>query len=100
VCTWASDCDGGGVNGQAIAAAGTGWSVRASRTLIEVVVLAAGWMLGGSVGAGTLIYALAIGPLVQLLLPWFEVPQEDMPRSPAALEPATPEDEATAAKAA
>lgn len=54
----------------------TGWSVRISRTLIEVVVLAAGWFLGGSVGLGTVVYALAIGPLVQLLLPYFEVPEK------------------------
>jgi uncharacterized membrane protein YczE len=52
----------------------SGWSVRVSRTLIEVVVLAAGWLLGGSVGVGTVVYALAIGPLVQLLLPRFMVP--------------------------
>lgn len=52
----------------------TGWSVRVSRTLIEVVVLGAGWLLGGSVGVGTVVYALAIGPLVQLLLPYFMVP--------------------------
>jgi uncharacterized membrane protein YczE len=42
--------------------------------LIEVVVLAVGWFLGGSVGVGTVVYALAIGPLVQLLLPVFMVP--------------------------
>jgi uncharacterized membrane protein YczE len=53
----------------------TGWSVRASRTGIEVVVLGAGWLLGGSVGVGTVVYALAIGPMVQLLLPWFTVPE-------------------------
>jgi uncharacterized membrane protein YczE len=52
----------------------TGWSVRLSRTLIEVSVLAIGWLLGGSVGVGTVVYALAIGPLVQLLLPRFMVP--------------------------
>ena len=52
----------------------TGWSVRLSRTLIEVLVLAVGWVLGGSVGVGTVVYALAIGPLVQLMLPWFMVP--------------------------
>jgi uncharacterized membrane protein YczE len=52
----------------------TGWSVRIARTLIEVVVLGIGWLLGGSVGVGTVVYALAIGPLVQLLLPWFMVP--------------------------
>lgn len=52
----------------------TGWSVRMSRTLIEVVVLGTGWLLGGSVGVGTVVYALAIGPLVQVLLPRFMVP--------------------------
>lgn len=52
----------------------TGWSVRLSRTLIEVAVLGVGWLLGGSVGVGTVVYALAIGPLVQLLLPLFTVP--------------------------
>ncbi|UUL76423.1 hypothetical protein NG819_00520 [Pseudarthrobacter sp. Fe7] len=51
----------------------SGWSVRLSRTLIEVTVLAAGWLLGGSVGVGTVVYALAIGPLVHLLLPRFMV---------------------------
>jgi uncharacterized membrane protein YczE len=62
----------------------TGWSVRASRTGIEVVVLGAGWLLGGSVGAGTVIYALAIGPLVQLLLPRFTVPERPKPGQPVA----------------
>jgi uncharacterized membrane protein YczE len=52
----------------------TGWSVRLSRTLIEVSVLAIGWLLGGSVGVGTVVYALAIGPLVHVLLPRFMVP--------------------------
>jgi uncharacterized membrane protein YczE len=47
----------------------TGWSVRLVRTAIEVIVVAAGWLLGGNFGAGTVVYALAIGPLVQPLLP-------------------------------
>ncbi|WP_211880972.1 membrane protein YczE [Pseudarthrobacter albicanus] len=58
----------------------TGWSVRASRTGIEVVVLGAGWLLGGSIGVGTVVYAVAIGPLVQLLLPRFMVPEVKAPR--------------------
>ena len=62
----------------------TGWSVRTSRTGIEVVVLAAGWLLGGSVGVGTVLYALAIGPLVQLLLPRFTVPESKRPEAPVA----------------
>nr|WP_092626203.1 hypothetical protein [Jiangella sp. DSM 45060] len=51
----------------------TGRSVRVVRTSIEVTVLATGWLLGGTVGAGTVVYALAIGPLVHLLLPRFQV---------------------------
>jgi uncharacterized membrane protein YczE len=47
----------------------TGWSVRLVRTAIEVTVLTAGWLLGGTVGVGTVLYALAIGPLTQALLP-------------------------------
>jgi uncharacterized membrane protein YczE len=52
----------------------TGWSVRLVRTSIEVSVLAVGFLLGGTVGLGTVIYALAIGPLLQLFLPLFVVP--------------------------
>ncbi|MET3140814.1 UNVERIFIED_ORG: putative membrane protein YczE [Arthrobacter sp. UYEF2] len=62
----------------------TGWSVRTSRTGIEVVVLGAGWLLGGSVGVGTVLYTLAIGPLVQLLLPRFMVPEGLVPQAAAA----------------
>lgn len=51
----------------------TGRSVRLVRTSIEVTVLATGWLLGGTVGAGTVLYALAIGPLVHLLLPKLQV---------------------------
>ncbi|TDN56017.1 YczE/YyaS/YitT family protein [Scandinavium goeteborgense] len=49
----------------------TGWSVRVIRTSIELTVLIVGYLLGGSIGIGTLVYALAIGPLIQLCLPWF-----------------------------
>ncbi|SCK19194.1 YitT family protein [Streptomyces sp. WMMB 322] len=45
--------------------AARGHSVRSVRTGIEVAVLATGWLLGGAVGAGTLLFALAIGPLAQ-----------------------------------
>jgi uncharacterized membrane protein YczE len=49
----------------------TGVSIRLVRTGIEVVVLVAGWLLGGTVGVGTVLYAIAIGPMVHLLLPVF-----------------------------
>jgi uncharacterized membrane protein YczE len=44
-------------------------SIRLLRTGIELTVLAAGWLLGGTVGVGTVLYALAIGPLAQAFLP-------------------------------
>jgi uncharacterized membrane protein YczE len=47
----------------------TGVSVRVIRTALEVTVVAVGWMLGGALGLATVLYALAIGPLVQVLLP-------------------------------
>jgi len=46
----------------------TGLSIRAARTGIEITVLVTGFLLGGTVGVGTVLYALAIGPLVQLFL--------------------------------
>jgi uncharacterized membrane protein YczE len=51
----------------------TGVSLRFVRTGLEVTVVVIGWLLGGVVGVGTVLYAVAIGPLVQLLLPWFIV---------------------------
>ena len=50
----------------------TGASVRLVRTLIEGSVLLAGFALGGTLWWGTLLYALAIGPLIQAMLPWFQ----------------------------
>jgi uncharacterized membrane protein YczE len=52
----------------------TGRSVRLVRTSIEITVLAAGAALGGTVGIGTVVYALGIGPLVHVLLPALTVP--------------------------
>ncbi|MBT2367674.1 hypothetical protein J7E88_20780 [Streptomyces sp. ISL-10] len=52
----------------------TGRSIRLVRTALEVVVVATGFVLGGSVGAGTVVYALAIGPLAQLFLRVFAIP--------------------------
>ncbi|MGW0704820.1 membrane protein YczE [Streptomyces sp. NPDC002643] len=52
----------------------TGLSVRLVRTAIELTVVATGFALGGTVGVGTLLYALSIGPLAQLFLRLFAVP--------------------------
>ncbi|MFI6503473.1 YitT family protein [Nonomuraea typhae] len=48
-----------------------GLSVRLGRFLIEITALAVGWLLGGTLGLGTLVFALAIGPLTQLFSRWF-----------------------------
>ncbi len=52
----------------------TGRSLRLVRSLIEVVVLGIGLLLGGTAGLGTVVFALAIGPLTQFFLPWSLVP--------------------------
>jgi uncharacterized membrane protein YczE len=51
----------------------TGRSIRLVRTLLEVTVVVIGVLLGGTIGLGTVLYALAIGPLTQLWLPAFTV---------------------------
>ncbi len=60
----------------------SGLSLRVARTAIEIAVVAAGWLLGGVVGFGTLAYALAVGPLTQFFLPYLIV------RLPGAYPPA------------
>jgi uncharacterized membrane protein YczE len=55
----------------------TGKSVRLIRTGIEVVVVAAGWTLGGTLGLGTVLYALAIGPIVHRILPLFTIAEAE-----------------------
>ncbi|MFF7975187.1 YitT family protein [Streptomyces sp. NPDC007905] len=52
----------------------TGRSVRLMRTAVEVAVVVTGFVLGGTIGLGTLLYALSIGPLAQLFLRMFAVP--------------------------
>ncbi len=51
--------------------AARGHSIRVVRTGLEVTVLAIGWLLGGTVGIGTLVYALSIGPLAHVFIPLF-----------------------------
>ncbi len=49
-----------------------GWSIRTSRTAVEVTVLVLGFLMGGTIGLGTVVFALGIGPLVQLMLRVFD----------------------------
>lgn len=57
----------------------TGRSVRLVRTLIEGSVLVSGFLLGGTLGVGTIAYVLLIGPLIQHLLPWFDARRQALP---------------------
>ncbi|MER7547642.1 hypothetical protein ABTW95_31995 [Spirillospora sp. NPDC127506] len=63
--------------------AARGHSIRAVRTGIELTVLAAGWLLGGTVGVGTLLYAVAIGPLTHVFLPMLTIKDRAAGPAPA-----------------
>jgi uncharacterized membrane protein YczE len=69
--------------------AARGLPIGRVRTLIELAVLAVGWLLGGTVGPGTLLYALAIGPLAQFLIPRLAVPVPGRP-APTGVTPPCP----------
>jgi len=60
--------------------AARGHSIRVVRTGIEVTVVTAGWLLGGTVGIGTLLYAVTIGPLAHVFIPALEI--KPLPASP------------------
>ncbi len=49
-----------------------GWSIRRARTAVELTVLVLGFLAGGTIGLGTVVFALGIGPLVQLMLRVFD----------------------------
>jgi len=60
----------------------TSGSVRLVRTCIEVVVVATGFVLGGTLGFATLAFVLAIGPLVHLFMPLLHIASPDEPTPP------------------
>jgi uncharacterized membrane protein YczE len=64
-------------DGLTVAIAARGASLRLVRTSIEVTVLIAGWLLGGTVGIGTLAYALLIGPITHVTIPAFRLSKRE-----------------------
>jgi uncharacterized membrane protein YczE len=64
-------------DGLTVAIAARGVSLRLVRTSIEVTVLIAGWLLGGTVGIGTLAYALLIGPITHVTIPAFRLSKRE-----------------------
>jgi uncharacterized membrane protein YczE len=53
----------------------TGRSIRLMRTAVELAVVVTGFVLGGTIGVGTVLYAVSIGPLAQVFLRMFAVPR-------------------------
>ena len=62
----------------------TNWEIRWIRTGAEATVLAMGWLMGGTVGVGTVLFVLTTGPLLQIFLPMFTRPET----APAGASPA------------
>ena len=60
-------------DGLMLGLAARGVSVRFARTAVEATTLVGGVLLGGTVGIGTVAFMLGIGPLVQVLLPRFDI---------------------------
>jgi len=58
-----------------------GYKISRARTFIEVTMLILGWLLGGQVGVGTVLFAVLIGPLVARFLPLLKMPSSDMPQA-------------------
>ncbi len=73
--------------------AARGHSIRVVRTSIELTVLAVGWILGGTVGIGTVVYALGIGPIAHISIPRLAIAT---PAEPPAVAQPTAESPATA----
>jgi uncharacterized membrane protein YczE len=62
-----------------------GISIRLARTVIELTVLVTGIVLGGPIGLGTVAFALGIGPIVQMLLPRFDMRTRTDPGLPGSV---------------
>jgi len=68
---------------------GLGVPLYLARTLIEGTVLVIGWLLGGTIGAATVVYALGVGPLVARALPGLVLPPTPPPTGPSRAQPVT-----------
>ena len=66
-----------------------GWPIWTCRALVELTVLGIGWLLGGTVGIGTVLFAFLIGPLVHIALPLLDT-RRTTPSAERAPDPATP----------
>lgn len=72
-------------DGLSVGIAARGHSMRIVRTSIEATVLVTGFLLGGSVGIGTVIYALVIGPITHVTIPALAIDRRSQPTPPDGL---------------
>jgi uncharacterized membrane protein YczE len=77
----------GARDGLTMGIASRGHSIRVVRTTIEAAVLLTGFLLGGTVGIGTICYALAIGPITHQTIPALAIGRNRFPNPTAAAEP-------------
>ncbi len=67
-------------DGLMVGLAGRGHSIRVVRTSIELAVLLTGFLLGGTVGIGTVVYAACIGPIAHITIPALAIGREPRAR--------------------
>jgi uncharacterized membrane protein YczE len=78
-------------DGLSVGIAARGHSMRVVRTTVEVSVLVTGWLLGGTVGIGTVLYAISIGPITHKTIPALAIDRSRAPgQPPNAVTPALP----------
>jgi uncharacterized membrane protein YczE len=73
-------------DGLMVGLAARGHSIRLVRTCIEMTVLLTGWLLGGTVGIGTVLYAVCIGPVAHVSIPLLAIAAEHDPGEPPELQ--------------
>ena len=68
-----ADMGSGPRDGVMVGLESRGLKIGMARNIIEVTALSLGWLLGGTVGLSSVIIAVSIGPVVQLVIPYFDL---------------------------
>jgi len=68
-----ADMGSGPRDGVMVGLESKGLKIGMARNVIEVTALTLGWLLGGTVGLSSVVIAISIGPVVQLVIPYFDL---------------------------
>ena len=68
-----ADMGSGPRDGVMVGLESKGLKIGMARNIIEVTALALGWLLGGTVGLSSVVIAISIGPVVQIVIPYFDL---------------------------